>query len=136
MYLVLKHSFRVHRLMLNLFVITIFMSTRQWSSKLLRLITNSAMLSFLTKPLSRQNLKLRKRISSVNLKKDRYLKVLLKILHHTVYLLTLEVLTDLFTSLIFHGAELTTLRRLYNLTKRSMLLFLTLMTPRRELHLV
>ena len=46
-------------------------------------------LLFLTKLLSKLNLNSRRKKSSVNLKKVRYWKVLLKISHHTVYSSTL-----------------------------------------------
>ena len=62
---------------------------RQWNSKWLKSTRNSKTLLFLTKLLSKLNLNSRRKKSSVNLKKDKYWKVLLKISHHTVYSSTL-----------------------------------------------
>jgi len=61
----------------------------QWNSKWLKSTRNSKTLLFLTKLLSKLNLNSRRKKSSVNLKKDKYWKVLLKISHHTVYSSTL-----------------------------------------------
>ncbi len=57
--------------------------------KWLKSTRNSRMWLFPTKLLSKLNLNSRRRKLSVNLKKDKYLKVLLKISHLTVYLSTL-----------------------------------------------
>ena len=57
--------------------------------KVVKSTRNSKTLLFLTKLLSKLNLNSRRKKSSVNLKKDKYWKVLLKISHHTVYSSTL-----------------------------------------------
>src|SRR5690606_31052938 len=98
----------------NQFVITTFTLVKQWNLKWLKSTTNSKTLLFPTKRLLKRILKSRKKKSSANLKKGRYLKVLLKTLLHTVYSLILVVLMDLFTLLTFLGRVLTTRTRLLN----------------------
>ena len=80
---------RVNAALENEEIIKGYIKCRQWNSKWLKSTRNSKTLLFLTKLLSKLNLNSRRKKSSVNLKKDKYWKVLLKISHHTVYSSTL-----------------------------------------------
>src|SRR5690606_18717258 len=112
MFSVSRLSCQDRKLTLNQSVITTFTLVKQWSSKWLKSTTSSKTLLFRIKRLLKRILKSRKKKSSANLKKDRYLKVLLKTSPHTEYSLILAVLTDLFTLQTFLGLASTTRTRL------------------------
>lgn len=73
-----------------------------------------------------------KKRSSLNLKKVRYLKVLLRTLLLTVYSSTLEVLTVLSTLQTFLGLELTILQKFLKMDKLLKWLSLTSMMRKQE----
>lgn len=73
-----------------------------------------------------------KKRSSLNLKKVRYLKVLLRTLLLTVYSLTLEVLTVLSTLQTFLGLELTILQKFLKMDRLLKWLSLTSMMRKQE----
>lgn len=73
-----------------------------------------------------------KKRSSLNLKKVRYLKVLLRTLLLTVYSSTLVVLTVLSTLQTFLGLELTILQKFLKMDKLLKWLSLTLMMRKQE----
>src|SRR5660397_250927 len=80
MFLELKHSCQVHKLMLNQSAITIYMLVKPWNSKWLKSITNTVTLLFHTRLLLKLSWNFRKKKLLQNLKKDRYLKEQLRIL--------------------------------------------------------